>query len=251
MLISMKRLFLLCILSCLWVGPREIQAQQVVYPALTGRVVDRAGLISLEQRQSLIKLLENYERQSSNQVVVAIVQNLQGQDIATYANMLFRLWKLGAQDKNNGVLLLVAVNEKELAIEVGYGLEGNLTDLISNQIIQNQIIPYFKESRWFDGINNGVQGIIASLDGTYKASDNTKITGTEGYFIPVAFIVLVVFLFVLKYRKNKFSKQNLLQNNTSNNNYHQVAKNSGRQNGSGNFSGKGGSSGGGGARGKW
>src|SRR6202451_3094511 len=135
------------------------------FPQLTGRVVDQAGVMSADSRSALETKLKDLEDKSSIQLVVATVKSLQGSDIETYANELFRAWKLGQAQKNNGVLLLVAPNEHKVRIEVGYGLEGTLTDALSSVIISTAIIPQFKSGDFSGGIARGVDGIISVLNG--------------------------------------------------------------------------------------
>src|SRR5580692_12530542 len=111
------------------------------FPPLTGRVVDQANIMTPESRSDLEGKLKDLEDKSGIQLVVATVKSLQDGDIETYANELFRDWKLGQAQKNNGVLLLVAPNEHKVRIEVGYGLEGTLTDALSSVVISSAIIP--------------------------------------------------------------------------------------------------------------
>ena len=105
------------------------------FPALTGRVVDQANIIQPDTRAAIEQKLADLETKSGIQLVVATVNSLEGQDVEPYANELFRKWALGEKKKNNGVLLLVAPNERRVRIEVGYGLEGTLTDALSKVII--------------------------------------------------------------------------------------------------------------------
>jgi uncharacterized protein len=135
----------------------------LTFPELTGRVVDQAGVLSAAERQKLTAKLADLEEKSGIQLVVATVNSLQDQDIETYANELFRHWKLGEKAKNNGVLLLVAPKEKRVKIEVGYGLEGTLTDALSKIIIVNAIAPRFKVNDFDGGIEHGVDDIITVL----------------------------------------------------------------------------------------
>src|SRR5579872_2242257 len=114
------------------------------FPALTGRVVDQANVMTATSRSDVDAKLKDLEDRSGIQLVVATVRSLQGGDIETYANELFRHWKLGQTQKNNGVLLLVAPAEHKVRIEVGYGLEGTLTDALSSVIISSAIVPRFK-----------------------------------------------------------------------------------------------------------
>jgi uncharacterized protein len=135
------------------------------FPALTGRVVDQAGVISADARSNIEAESKGLEDKSGTQLVVATVKSLQGSDIETYANQLFRDWKLGQAQKNNGVLLLVAPNEHKVRIEVGYGLEGTLTDALASVIISSAIVPGFKAGDISGGVEHGVDGIISVLDG--------------------------------------------------------------------------------------
>ena len=135
------------------------------FPPLTGRVVDQADVMTPQSRSDIETKLKDLEDKSGIQLVVATVKSLQGGDIETYANELFRTWKLGQAQKNNGVLLLVAPNEHKVRIEVGYGLEGTLTDALSSVIISSAIVPRFKTGDFSGGITRGVDGIISVLSG--------------------------------------------------------------------------------------
>jgi uncharacterized protein len=135
------------------------------FPQLTGRVVDQAGVMSADSRSAVEAKLKDLEDKSGIQLVVATVKSLQGSDIETYANQLFRAWKLGQAQKNDGVLLLVAPAEHKVRIEVGYGLEGTLTDALSSVIISSAIVPRFKANDYSGGIERGVDGIISVLNG--------------------------------------------------------------------------------------
>src|ERR1700689_2483226 len=121
------------------------------FPQLTGRVVDQAGVMSADSRTAVEAKLKDLEDKSGIQLVVAAVKSLEGGDIETYANQLFRTWKLGQAQKNNGILLLVAPNEHQVRIEVGYGLEGTLTDALSSSIISGAIVPRFKTGDFSGG----------------------------------------------------------------------------------------------------
>ena len=142
------------------------------FPALTGRVVDQANIVQPETRAVLEQKLADLEEKSGIQLVVATVTSLEGQDIEPYANELFRKWQLGEKKKNNGVLLLIAPNERRVRIEVGYGLEGTLTDALSKVIITNAMTPRFKAGNFSEGISRGVDDIITVL--TTDASEWQK-----------------------------------------------------------------------------
>lgn len=133
------------------------------FPTLTGRVVDQANVLSAETRNALVAKLAELETKSNIQLVVATLASLDGQEIEPYANELFRAWKLGEKTKNNGALLLVAPKEHRVRIEVGYGLEGTLTDALSKIIIANAMTPRFKTGDFNGGISRGVDDIITVL----------------------------------------------------------------------------------------
>jgi uncharacterized protein len=135
------------------------------FPSLTGRVVDQAGIMTAQSRSELEERLKDLEDKSGIQVVVATVKSLEGSDIETFANQLFRNWRIGQAKKNNGVLLLVAPNEHKVRIEVGYGLEGTLTDALSSVIISSAMVPRFRAKDFAGGIERGIDGIISVLSG--------------------------------------------------------------------------------------
>ncbi len=170
------------------------------YPALTGRVVDQANVITAEARSQIETKLKDLEDKSSIQLVVATVKSLQGSDIETYANGLFRFWKLGQAQKNNGVLLLVAPAEHKVRIEVGYGLEGTLTDALSSVIIASAIVPRFKAGDFPGGIERGVDGIINVLSGDsagWQAKVDVRREDASSDFnklFPILFFLLVIFI---------------------------------------------------------
>jgi uncharacterized protein len=152
--------------------PAAVFAQALTFPDLTGRVVDQASLLPADARQNLEQKLADLEQKSGIQFVVATVNSLQGQEIEPYANELFRHWGIGEKTKNNGVLLLVAPKEKKIRIEVGYGLEGTLTDALSKIVIVNAIAPRFKAGDFAGGITRGVDDVITIL--TTDSSEWTK-----------------------------------------------------------------------------
>jgi uncharacterized protein len=140
-----------------------IAVAAVTFPPLTGRVVDEANVLSAAEREKLTAKLTDLEQKSGIQLVVATVSSLQDQDIESYANGLFKTWQLGEKTKNNGVLLLVAPKERRVRIEVGYGLEGTLTNALSKVIIDNAIVPRFKVNDFDGGVARSVDDIIMVL----------------------------------------------------------------------------------------
>ena len=171
------------------------------FPPLSGRVVDDANVISPVVRTSIEQKSKELEEKSGIQLVVATVKSLQGSDIETFANQLFRAWKLGEAKKNNGVLLLVAPTEHKVRIEVGYGLEGTLTDALSQVIIAGSMVPRFKADDYSGGIMRGVDGIISVLStdaSEWQTKPKVRSEDEESPFdilLPMLLFLVVIFIF--------------------------------------------------------
>lgn len=234
------------------------------FPTLTGRVVDDAGILSPETKAALEPKLADLEAKSGIQLVVATVPSLQGQEIEPYANELFRTWKLGQADKNNGVLLLVAPNERRVRIEVGYGLEGTLTDALSSVIISNAITPRFKAGDFSGGVSRGVDDIITVLttdSSEWQARPDLRLdrkaeTGPPDWLLAAAFFGFV-FFFIVSAGFRRLVNAVLLgvlvnsSGGRGGGGYRGGRGGGWSGGGGGGFSGGGGSSGGGGASGGW
>ncbi|KPF66911.1 hypothetical protein IP69_14210 [Bosea sp. AAP35] len=250
------------LLLLLWSG--VALAADPTYPALSGRIVDGANLIAPEARQRIETKLKAHEDKTSDQLVVATVPSLQDVSIEDFANGLFRFWKLGEAKTNNGVLLLVAPTERKVRIEVGYGLEGALTDALSKVIITTAVAPKFKTGDFAGGIEGGVDAILSILSGDAeewqrRASVRSDESST-GETIAVVFVMLMVFILIVAFmteaRRGGSSRRHRLRDGR----WVMVPPSAGWGTGSGGgwssgsgggFSGGGGSSGGGGASGDW
>ena len=169
------------------------------FPALAGRVVDDAGMLDAATRESLRAKLAALEARSGIQVVVATVTSLNGNSIEDYANRLFRRWQLGQKGKNNGVLLLHAPAERKIRIEVGYGLEGALTDAATKYIITNSITPRFKANDFSGGMTRGVDDILKVLSGDeeFKQRIAAPAHNPLGDVPPFVFIFMAIVLFII------------------------------------------------------
>ena len=154
------------------------------FPALTGRVVDQARVLSQSAKDELETLLATHENNTTNQVVVVTIESLGNAQIEEYSIELARHWGIGQKGKDNGVVLVVAPNDKQVRIEVGYGLEGTLTDALSSSIINYYIIPEFKKGDIQNGINIGIQKIIALLDGDEGVKKEIEAKGGD-YDMPI------------------------------------------------------------------
>jgi uncharacterized protein len=180
-----------------------LPALALTFPALTGRVVDDANILDPAQRAALTQKLADLEAKSTDQVVVVTLKSLQGTSIEDYGYQLGRHWQIGQKDKNNGVLLIVAPNERKVRIEVGYGLEGTLTDLVANFIIQNSILPRFRANDYPGGITRGVDDIIQVLTGDaeeWKQRAAKQRPDQMPDWVSIVLIIAVIFIFFLVFR---------------------------------------------------
>lgn len=153
----------------------------IAFPGLTGRVVDRAEILPEATRAELTRLLEEHEHATSNQVVVVTLDSLQGHAIDDYGYQLGRYWGIGQEGRDNGALLIVAPNERKVRIEVGYGLEGTLTDAMAGNIIQTVILPRFRQGDMVAGTVAGAHAILQVIDGTYQPLPERR-RGADGRY---------------------------------------------------------------------
>lgn len=176
-------------------------AAELELPPLTGRVVDQAEMLDAAAEQRLTQMLAAHEQASSEQVVVATLSNLQNRSIEEYGVALGRHWGIGQQGEDNGALLIVARDERRIRIEVGYGLEGRLTDAQSALIINSIITPAFQRGDFTDGIVEGTAAIIQVLGGDPLAPSSTAMAaagekppaalmGLFGFFLIVMIVLL-------------------------------------------------------------
>ncbi len=166
------------------------------FPELTGRVVDKAQILSENEKNRLSKILENHEKETSNQIVIVTLNNLEGYEIADFGYQLGRYWKIGQKDKNNGILLIISMDEKRIRIEVGYGLEGVLPDRTAHEIIDYILKPNFRRGDFYNGIRKATEAIIESIKGEYTPSDYNVLDKTPEtwFFVYFAIIFLSIIL---------------------------------------------------------
>jgi uncharacterized protein len=226
------------------------------FPQLTGRVIDAANLLKPEERVALEAKLKAHEDKTTDQVVVATLRSLEGYEIEDYANGLFRHWQLGQKGKDNGALLLVAPQERKVRIEVGYGLEGALTDALSKVIITTAIAPQFQKGNFTGGIDAGVDAMLSILTGDaeewHRRAEVREDSSTSIDPI-IAFVILLILFFLISrlmgsargsgVRRGRGGPWIVTPGGWSGG--------GGGWSGGGGFSGGGGSSGGGGASGSW
>ena len=213
------------------------------FPRLTGRVVDRAGILSASTERQITQQLVIHEQSTTNQIVVATLPNLQGYSIEEFGYQLGRHWQVGQAESNNGVVLLVAKKERKIRIEVGYGLEGSLTDALAANIIQTVIRPQFKKGDFDRGVTQGVEAIIAAIKGEYQAKKTKDSKDSKIWLFLIAFLFLWHFIkpFFRSFGGSGFGGRS---------GYYRGGG-GGFSSGGGGFSGGGGGFGGGGASGGW
>lgn len=173
------------------------------FPQLTGPVVDAANVIPDDVEARMTQKLLAFNQQSGRQLQVATVADLQGYEISDYGYQLGRAWGIGDKEKNDGAILLVAPNERKVRIEVGYGLEGTLTDALSSQIIRREIVPRFKAGDMPGGIEAGTDALITQLQlppdqarqVAASAAKSSKQSGIDPGFI--IWLIIFVIFFVL------------------------------------------------------
>ena len=177
----------------------QAAADTLPVPALTGRVVDQANILSSSEQSRLTAKLSDLEAKTSIQLVVVTLPSLKGAPIEDWGLALGRTWGIGQKGKNNGALLIVAPNDRELRIEVGYGLEGTLPDATADSIIRNVILPRFKAGNMAGGISDGVDAIIAVLTGTgeeFTPSRRELVGQSLSQWTPVFFIGFFIIMMI-------------------------------------------------------
>ena len=228
-------------------------------PSLSGPVVDKAGILSKNEFNKIEDFLLDLNNKSQVQIAVLIIPSLEGELIEDYSMQVAEKWKLGDKEKDSGALLVVAVKDKKLRIEVGYGLEENLTDSRSGQIIRNFIAPQFRSGNYGEGIYDGIKAMAAyaSEDESLLKEIAVSDEDDEGGFPHILLFLIFAYLMISKFlpgglfwifyllsRRGRASSTGSFFGGS-------IGRSSGRGFSGGGFSGGGGSFGGGGASGGW
>ena len=180
------------LLAFLAVAPRAPAPVELAVPKNDGWVTDLAGMLTPAQERELETLMESYKQGTTHEIALLTIPSLEGDDLEGFALRVGRAWGIGGKEKNNGALLLVSKADRKIRIEVGRGLEGNLTDSISGRIIRDVIAPEFKQGRFAAGLKAGIIAIHEAIGGNYgKIPDRVR----EG-FASVALVLLVVSMLV-------------------------------------------------------
>jgi uncharacterized protein len=234
-----------------------VLANEVIPQAPTQYFNDYANAVSSSTASSLNQTLENFERQTSEQILVAVFPTMQSDSsIEDYTIRVARAWQVGQKDKNNGAVLFVFVQDHKMFIQVGYGLEGVLPDALCKRIIDEQISPRFKAGDFDGGLTAGVQSILAATKGEYKGTGATVADGRTRHQSGGSFftflLIIIVLLVIFSRGSGMFLPWLLLSGSGSNRGWGGGGSGgSSGGGGGGGFSGGGGSFGGGGAGGSW
>jgi uncharacterized protein len=196
----MKRLFLLLFVFIVYA---TASAQKLV-PELWGlHVHDEAKILTAQTVQKLENELKVFEDSTTNQIAILIIESLEGEVLENYSLKVSEAWKLGNKNNDNGVLLLISINDKKMRIEVGQGLEGVLTDALTNRIVRNEIAPAFRRQDYDAGVSNGVYAIMQGTKGEYKntevASGNRR-KGKSGGSVLLMLIIFIVISIISRIR---------------------------------------------------
>lgn len=252
----MKRLWAILLLVC----GLSVFGAEVIPPAPAQYFNDYAHVVSPTVAAQLNQTLENFERESSDQILVAVFPKMQSDSsVEDYTVRVAREWKVGQKDKNNGAVLFVFVQDHKMYVQVGYGLEGVLPDAICKRIIDDQIAPHFKTGDFNGGLVSGVQSIIAATRGEYKGTGRTvaesrgnSSSNSGPAIIPLLFIGFV-FLIILMSAIGGRRRRGFFYTGGGwgGGGWSSGGSSWGGGGGGGGFSGGGGSFGGGGAGGSW
>uniref|UniRef100_A0A7V3E6Y9 TPM domain-containing protein n=1 Tax=Ignavibacterium album TaxID=591197 RepID=A0A7V3E6Y9_9BACT len=224
------------LLSVLNFGQTEI-------PTLKMWATDLTNTLTSSELNDLNARLKAYEDSTSNQIVALMIPSLNGYPIEEVANEIFTKNKIGTKKNDNGVLLLIAKNDRKLRIEVGYGLEGVLPDALCSSIIRNVIVPRLKAEQYYLAISEGINAIISAIGGEYLADKKNQ----EESPVSIVFIIIMIVIFLFIFNNSKRLPAGVYRSGGFGG---WSSGGSGWGDGGG-FSGGGGSSGGGGASGSW
>lgn len=192
-LTALPRMLTACALMLLLAVPGFAEIIQVQNPGALP-VVDKAGLLTQEQVSQLSVELRTLADTDGTQVVVLTVPTTGDEDIFSFSQRIATDWGIGQKENDNGVLMVVASQDRKVRIHVGYGLEGRLTDALSKRIIEREILPEFRKGNWYGGISKGVTAIIQSVRGEYKAPPAKSQRGGYGWIGTLLMFIFIVFM---------------------------------------------------------
>lgn len=196
----LKQHFLLSLLLLLVAVSTNAQRDIPPKPTVQTSVYDKADVLSHSEEQNLEKKLINYADTTSTQVVVATINSLRGEYIGTYSAEWAHKWEIGQSREDNGILILLSKEDREIWITTGYGIEEYLTDALSKEIIEGIILPEFRKGSYYQGLDKGTTAIFQVLSGTFKGTPQRRGgNGASPQFIVMA--LLFIFILIVLSRK--------------------------------------------------
>jgi len=221
-------------------------------PALKMWATDLTGTLNPTELNDLNNRLKVYEDTTSNQIVVLMITTLDGYPIEMLSEEIASKTKIGSEKNDNGILILIAKDDRKIRIEVGYGLEGAVPDAIASSIIRNEITPKFRDDDYYAGISDGINAIIKAIGGEYNA--DSKNSEDEGFPVFI-FVIIIIVIWLFMSKGGPFVPGGIYTTGTRSGGWTSGTSSwggsSGCSGGGGGFSGGGGSFGGGGASGSW
>jgi uncharacterized protein len=191
----LKKIILFCLLV---LGSFRVFAQTDIPPAPTTLVTDYTNTtLSETDKQALERKLADFYTRSSGQIAIVIMRSVGSYDINDYAQRIGRAWGVGQKTKNNGVVILVAINDRKVSIQTGYGVEGALPDAITHEIIQNDIKPRFKAGDYYGGLDAATDDIIKYTKGEYKPDNKPQKNGAGGAAVFIVIIIVIIVLIAI------------------------------------------------------
>jgi uncharacterized protein len=188
-----RRLLLFALLLCL-----PGAALSLTVPPPEGYVNDHANVLSESEKAGLESILKRFEAETTNQVVLLVIPSLEGDSLEDFSIRVAEAWKVGQKGRDNGVIFLVAIEDRKARIEVGYGLEGTLTDAQSGRILRNIVFPAFRQGAYPSGIQAGVVGILQAIQGEFPSQAARQMAPTRqararasGLLLPLLFFLLL------------------------------------------------------------
>jgi len=193
-------LFFILLLSVVYVFAQDIPDKDI--PSRPNTLVnDYANVLGGDNRQLLERKLDDYNDSTSTQIAIVLIHSLSGYDIDSYGTALGRKWGIGQKGKNNGLLILAAIDDRKVTIQTGYGMEGSIPDAITNQIINDDIKPHFKQGDYYGGLDQATSDIIKYARGEYKGNPHHhKDGGGVGAGIILFIIIIFILIFIFRNR---------------------------------------------------
>ena len=186
-------LFIGMLFACTWLHAQEVLPR----PNPPRLVTDQAGVLSAGELQALEQKLVAFDDSSSNQIAVVLIKTLNDRPVEEYATKLFREWGIGNKKTNNGVLILAAIDDRKVWIEVGYGLEGAIPDITASEIYRNIIVPAFKKQNYYEGLDNAVDALAKAAVGEYKVARKKDSSKPGGGGSKITFLVILAIVLLM------------------------------------------------------